>query len=764
MRRLSYIVHVLMLTILAAACSDGIGEQHAVNSGEGIAFEMTLSSAVLETKAVDYKEAGVDLYNENKIAKADIFLYSSFDGAAVYKVSGVWENAQTTAVVSASVPSDIVSALFGTVSTGTATCYAYAVVNGPETPSVGEDGTTIAELKALEIGGTLSEEPVASFVMDGQTDNVTFNADSKEIGGTILLDRAASKIAMFVTLKNFTDDEGNVWVPQTSGMNVAFYNGVDASRVNVGETGNDRTAGNYFSMHDDADDNSDDARYSLSATDAGTYTHKPFYSYSSDWGKDVSPDEEAYMTLRVYWVKNVANGDGTTTPMAAEPYYYRVPINLEEKKMERNMYYKVILEVGVLGDKAENTQSELTPSYIIVDWKTEPFNAQLSDYHYLIVDKNYVDVYNETSVTIGYTSCSDVIAEIVSISVPDFSTNTIGTINYNIKDSDNSETVFTVAESSTGTSTVSSSTSTLQSLLKACTLTVNQADKSVTLSHELQNDNSATPYDYAIYTIVIRLVTTDGCNLSEDITIKQYPARYIEGELDNNKNYSYTTSASNSRGTVFINGYGGNDKSEGEDWYWVNNTLSGTSGHNSNPNMYVITVTSFDTAQSHFIIADPRESTINNLSINTSAQALYGNSPRGLTYYYPTTDSNPNYIAPKFRTAAAYGRLSGGEVNSLDDVHRRCAAYQEYGYPAGRWRVPTAAELEYLGKLCSDGVIPALFNGGISYNSANGAYTYNNGSFTATNGVGRSVRCVYDEWYWQNKCDEFTFTWGDEPR
>jgi hypothetical protein len=25
------------------------------------------------------------------------------------------------------------------------------------------------------------------------------------------------------------------------------------------------------------------------------------------------------------------------------------------------------------------------------------------------------------------------------------------------------------------------------------------------------------------------------------------------------------------------------------------------------------------------------------------------------------------------------------------------------------------------------------------------------------------VRCVYDEWYWADKCDKNTFTWGDKP-
>ena len=169
--------------------------------------------------------------------------------------------------------------------------------------------------------------------------------------------------------------------------------------------------------------------------------------------------------------------------------------------------------------------------------------------------------------------------------------------------------------------------------------------------------------------------------------------------------------------------------------------------------------------QSNFIIADPRETEINNLATSgwTTAPAKYGDTPRALTYYYPTRTDNDNYIAPKLRITSAYGRLSGGSVSGGNEK-RRCAAYQEYGYPAGRWRVPTAAELQYIGKLCADRVIPPLFNNGASYYSATGGYLFQNGSFTYSGTTANSVRCVYDEWYWTDKCDEYTFTWGDQPR
>ena len=43
-------------------------------------------------------------------------------------------------------------------------------------------------------------------------------------------------------------------------------------------------------------------------------------------------------------------------------------------------------------------------------------------------------------------------------------------------------------------------------------------------------------------------------------------------------------------------------------------------------------------------------------------------------------------------------------------------------------------------------------------------YTYNSGSFTPSNEtMSASVRCVYDVWYWKDKCKTNTqFIWGAE--
>ena len=129
-------------------------------------------------------------------------------------------------------------------------------------------------------------------------------------------------------------------------------------------------------------------------------------------------------------------------------------------------------------------------------------------------------------------------------------------------------------------------------------------------------------------------------------------------------------------------------------------------------------------------------------------------------------------IAPAFRIASSYGVC--GNAFSLDDAEKRCASYQEYGYPAGRWRVPTRAELEFITTLSAKGFIPSLFNvvsagkTSIYWSSQGIMNVLSDGTVrdnTTTYSVGW-VRCVYDEWYWgSGKIDNInTFTWGDAAR
>lgn len=154
-----------------------------------------------------------------------------------------------------------------------------------------------------------------------------------------------------------------------------------------------------------------------------------------------------------------------------------------------------------------------------------------------------------------------------------------------------------------------------------------------------------------------------------------------------------------------------------------------------------------------------------------------------LLYYHPTDENNDrtqNMISPEFMIASSYGVTSD---ISKEAARKRCASYQEDGYPAGRWRIPTQAEIMYIVQLSAWGKIPHLFgyvttnnDGTVTgrdqdapYWSANGQVMVNAARGTAVvyNGTAdTAVRCVYDTWYWgrdeDDKCTKTEYTWGDK--
>lgn len=104
------------------------------------------------------------------------------------------------------------------------------------------------------------------------------------------------------------------------------------------------------------------------------------------------------------------------------------------------------------------------------------------------------------------------------------------------------------------------------------------------------------------------------------------------------------------------------------------------------------------------------------------------------------------------------------------------------GYAAGRWRLPTYSEVEFVMKLSADSKIPRLF-GDVDdvwyYWSAQGLAKVDKlGGDIYPSLVGgdtpQRARFVYDEWYWGSKtlkkngnslpASRWDFTWGDEPR
>ncbi|MBQ7787779.1 MAG: hypothetical protein IJ378_06425 [Alistipes sp.] len=719
-RYISYIA-CLALSIIAIGCVKSDIGSDIEQGGE---LTLQLSNGALTTRATRANDSS---NNEDLLNSVQLFFYpkGSESSNAVYTytvanfpttdANGKASTAGTankSTTVKIKISAGDLDKMFPNNATE---CSVYAIANGP-TPATNA-ATDVASLKAMSIEADFTTATQASFVMDSDICTIE-KKDGKNLSGTVELTRAAAKIELAVNASNIVID-GKTYMPQIANMKVALLSGVKKGLVDDGsdETPVDHNvAADYFNIDIDP---------GRGFTNGVQTT--PFYSYSSMW--KAGDDDEATLKLMIPWG---VSADGTTAPSTYLNYIYEVPVNDLGKSIVRNKYYKITLNVGVLGSLDEKPVT-LNPSYVVLDWGTGEVDVELSRPKYLVVDENSVVMNNINSYSVGYQSSDAISVAITKIEYPNLMTGDTTTA-YN---------------NTTGTTSTNG-------------FTVSKNDNVVTLNHVLDNDRTDGVYDYFPYTVTV-VVKNTVSGFSETIVFKQYPAIYVEA--DKNTDYddgsSWQNDKNDNKGYTSVN--------NGSTSYGNNDGLTGT---NKNWSMYTITVSALDSDE--FIIGDPRSTSIINPTGSTTAPALYdGARNRQLKYYYPTEPASDKIIAPKFRIASSYGVTS---AISYDNAQKRCAFYQEDGYPAGRWRMPTPAEIKYMIQFANEGKITVLLSADTYYWSGYNktAYRYNEGSETITGSTnpnegynGRAyVRCVYDEWYWgsEKACDIETFTWGDALR
>ena len=199
------------------------------------------------------------------------------------------------------------------------------------------------------------------------------------------------------------------------------------------------------------------------------------------------------------------------------------------------------------------------------------------------------------------------------------------------------------------------------------------------------------------------------------------------------------------------------------------------SAFNSSNNTYSYTQAGTTHSGIHFVLGDPRvkgnlslahylykPSTVRssddteNFPVGTSAAEYKDWTSPGDIMVSSSSSSDGPVIAPRILLSSYYN----GQPAALSyaNAKKRAATYQEAGYPAGRWRLPTEAEIMFLVYCQQQGIISPVWADGSTYWCADGRYVkINNGGdtvefFTASSNTTVVNRFVYDLWYW-----------GDDP-
>lgn len=819
--RLAFAALTTSCLALGGCMSDNPSGPDANSNPAGI-ISLTLRSSKISSRAV---EDDVDALNENLIKSAYFCFYPADNPSdkplLVEYIKDI--DKKTTATVDIPLDRDIKDTLFPE-NENTDYCYVYVIANPSDGMTAPTTDMTFDEIKRIAISANFASSNVQpSFTMDAaEPAMVTIKErgqTSEHAEGTILLQRCASKITLAVNVEEtleITDDDGNVverWGAQLDNMSVLITDGVRRSQIASMQyvAGANEDIDDYYSTLRNASDGSARERRLIHSDLASDQSYpyvldSPFYTFPTKWEASSAESRQLFMTLMVPWGKIE---EGQENPSSFRTCYYTVPV-IRGSEIGRNVSYRVNLHVQMLGSFTPDTPFELTPlSYYAVNWGEVSTEVELADSRYLVVDQTAFTLNNEASIEIPvYTSHETVVTGakmtyyLYNATNQGFETPVTITWEENKLSSDNNDHSITENPDSVyyynfhnAEAADNSNYLTFDHKMLiwnprtedggAVTFPKNSTTAATDAINSIAYYVPTNTAAYSRYVTTITIAHEDRPEYTQTFTITQYPQVYITSTQNA---YTANTNMSARAGNLWVNGYQAENFGNEGTWYMTYGLATRTGGTNVNPNQYVINVTQLNEGED-YVIGDPRVSEYTNLRgwknnfgnnnqnapNNNWAQAndMTG-TQRRLKYYYPTDESisKARWIAPSFRIASSYGvcRIN----NSYAEDKARCASYQELSRPAGRWRMPTVAEMEYIMKLSQQGKIPALFSGA-EYMTAQGltSTTFTNGKLTTpttgTAGEG-SVRCVYDEWYWGNDTitkgtnGYYPFTWGDRER
>ncbi len=732
-------------------------------------IELTLSG-LHPSLSVKASMRGDDAYNENLVESVDCFFYpeGKTDEPAVFTALGrgasaVAEGDSTVYKVRIFFTDADAHDMFGSTVSGT--CQVFVICNAPL--SYGSN-TSVDALKELVVENDFTAQTIqGSFVMSAEetaeVELVTDGEGTRTASGRIKVTRACAKIQFYLAIpKTFLDEENHAWEPVLSaGVGITMSNAVKKGKVYGDYTVQAADYVNYGTRKVDSLEVS--AR--ITGREDYKYTHIPFYSYPSAW-TDLS-DYGASVVFRIAW-KRTESTDYTWKK-------YQLSPNISTMEFKRNNCYRTFVAVHSLGG-ADKEETVIIPEcdYEVLPWMNESATGggqgivpgQLVTYKYLVIDHPEQVINNEPKVYFTYVSSSP----IASVK--------INTIKYYVNANSNPEATQNVNR------TVSADSQDVST--NAGTITVDKSNPGyVSFSHSLDNM-------YSALTIYATITNEDGC--TQDVEVEQNPSISL-----------YRKAKS---GDVFVNGYFarvanspfGAGFYQGGNYYYRDPKSSGpsnnavtmpnpsreygttiyqgaTSGSLSTYYTTEVRISSFNTGNNTYTytyggsehtevyrIGDPRKTTeeVYGSSWSLYPYLYYNGTAQGATEAWQeplkilTTSQNAedqNIVAPKFLVSSSLNAMLTSGLPTFDQAVSRAAVYQETGYPAGRWRIPTEAEMAFIVARQQDGTIPDLYVANSDYWSGSGRLMNISSSGTKItmkdgNGDRQSVRFVYDLWYW----------------
>lgn len=659
----------------------------------------------------------------------------------------------------------------------TAKVFAIANYNG----EAGDDGKTPLdnaktwkELHELKVAATFFKNggagfglrwprPMATddedlfFVMAGEQTVTLSTSGSYAIDAEVPLERLASKVTIhFNYVETFveTKKDGSTitWVPETmmpvkpakEEARVYLSNAICNTLTGGPLTGALVPDGALDSEHKyDPRPDRDIFEYAYDFMFLMGEDPTPYY-YTYPVSLDEADDNQPYVKLVLPWYgyKNYVDADNPGPVYKKKEVYYKIVLP-REALTEANRIYEFEVDVNIIGN--DKDVKIIGEEYKVKSWLTkDPVSSNVATGRYISLDipKSEYDMYTD-EVDIHFVSSGEVEAQIIKI----YQMNLSGNTPTEDKFMENNEVVAdddlrdrkNIATGTAG-----------DNVIKGW-VTIPEGESYLRINHEMDNritvknnqgqdvENTAFDMSPYVYIINLHLVDAEDDKFDRQVTITQYPSLYATSVKSNGSVYvnrqtygdnDYATLQSGGRAYFMYNDNGTNNTSNRIGSVGDPSNVSG-SGTNNSQYCIIVHPTILDENLGLYI-GEARESDGGTLS-----------NIRGLTNYKAgrSDDAAAKVVSPGFMIASSYGKTT--PISQFARAQERCASYQENGYPAGRWRIPTEGEIKFLIQLSDAGFIPSLFNG--RYYQSDGGYYESSEAGSDTNVY---VRCVYDTWYW----------------
>lgn len=811
MKRLSYALAAALL--LLSSC----GKEGRAPEWDGPVIELSVSCLEPSdpTKAgTSGVSGGENSYHENVISWVDFYFYPGGDTSSpatyhVRKESGKRESD----VFRIELTTNQVNYRIFPAQTDITEATVFAIANGPKDILDGLEDTSMDNIGRQVVSTdfvnvTYTNHRQDQFIMSGTATVKLLGRSQKMVAqGMVGLVRYAAKITVGIKMDNpmYVDSgkkDGNgdpvmeVWTPGVERMQIYLVDGVKKVALDGSIAGKNATVvptqEDYLSYQGNPMKFYNDSHELYFDMEGEYYQTFPMYTYPYHWepGSIEVGSREPYLKLVLPWYRQ-ADPDNNI-PATQKEFYYKILIPQDTRGGEfrnsfvRNNWYHYDIGVGILGSDTDEAAVQLEASMFIVYWQDKDVvvkKANIGNARYLSVEReykgedsetsSYYTLYNQNSVDVRYTTSNPIVISNVRVTRPYYGENPVeGETKYGA----------TVQKAADGSYYLEyDGTGWLEDL-----------GGIIRFTHPLNNNYATNDFDYSPYTVTFSVGHADNTEewmheYDKQVKIVQNPGLYILA-TPNPDSWTGATGAATPDhwGYVYVNNaqftkreY---DQTPNKTQEWILDHLWRVVHYSSGgTDMFRIDVSVLPKASEmadnfEFVLGDPRQGTVDNLrdgmeEYYATAPAIEGGEPRSLSWYYPTEKSERtrHMLAPAYRVST---KLSGSEYGGypMEQAKMRCAAFQENGFPAGRWRLPTEAEIRFIANLSAHKVFEWQFGG--AYWSANGPVNVDRNSqkVTRTQQTTAMLRCVYDSWYWgdervlDNDGLPTIFTWGDKQR